>query len=642
MAEKSKTIVYNIEINDKGKVKIENLTKGFVKMDNAIKKVNLDLESQATATNKASTAQKSMITTSGLAGATLTELGRTISDANYGIRGMANNLSQLSSLFITLIAKAGGFRKALTVLKTELMGPLGLILLFQTVVMFLERYSINADKAKKSTESFSGAISKSLPELNDYLTIIEDIALTQSELNALLDGAAASDKELYRFLKDNNLSQEERNKITKEYLALSHLIGTVEANLQKTRDEIRDKGGIYTSEDIKQLEDKIEAEEKAAKLISGIARTNADQRVLDLKAELEQAKTNASEITELVLKESQLFSILANYTDVQSNLIGKGAKDAREKLEALDPDFSKKFFIDDEDGFVKTLDSYKDFLEISIERMKDGTMEVSDILKGMGRELKDSEEKTKESLINGLRLIKEEAQEIIEIFKSASQTSDLLGRVFISASDAKMEALKRERDYILNSENLTKEQQEKRIKDIEAKEIEAQKRRIKLERDFFTLKQSLLIAEEIMKVKMDLQSQARKMGIALSDIGTAAAVQAGKAKMSIGQFAAEGGLKGLAAYAISIGGMLAAIISARKKAKDQLSSLGPVSGSMGGGGGMSVSAPDFNVVGASPESQLAQSVQAQQQKPLRAFVVHKDIKNASELDRSITETSALG
>jgi len=267
---------------------------------------------------------------------------------------------------------------------------------------------------------------------------------------------------------------------------------------------------------------------------------------------------------------------------------------------------------------------------------------LSRITKKANKEAKDEEKRMEDSLKSGLKRIKEEAQEIINVFKAAGQASDLLGRVFISASDAKMEALKRERDYILNSENLTKEQQEKRIKDIEAKEIEAQKRRIKLERDFFTLKQSLLIAEEIMKVKMDLQSQARKMGIALSDIGTAAAVQAGKAKMSIGQFAAEGGLKGLAAYAISIGGMLAAIISARKKAKDQLSSLGPVSGSMGGGGGTSVSAPDFNVVGASPESQLAQTVQSQQQKPLRAFVVHKDIKNASELDRNITETSALG
>ena len=55
------------------------------------------------------------------------------------------------------------------------------------------------------------------------------------------------------------------------------------------------------------------------------------------------------------------------------------------------------------------------------------------------------------------------------------------------------------------------------------------------------------------------------------------------------------------------------------------------------GGGVraaNVEAPDFNIVGASPQSQLAQSVSSQQQKPLRAFVVYKDIKNAGDFDRN--------
>ena len=114
--------------------------------------------------------------------------------------------------------------------------------------------------------------------------------------------------------------------------------------------------------------------------------------------------------------------------------------------------------------------------------------------------------------------------------------------------------------------------------------------------------------------------------------------------MSVGTFVAEGGLKGLAAYAITIGGLLASIFAARKKAQSELASLGgPSGGSMGGaGGGPSVEAPDFNVVGASPESQLAQSVSEQQTQPLRAFVVHKDIKDANELDRNIDVTRTLG
>ena len=105
--------------------------------------------------------------------------------------------------------------------------------------------------------------------------------------------------------------------------------------------------------------------------------------------------------------------------------------------------------------------------------------------------------------------------------------------------------------------------------------------------------------------------------------------------MYVGKCVQEGGLKGLAAYAITIGGLLASIFAARKKAQSEISSLGgPSVGGGSIGGGIGVEAPDFNVVGASPESQLAQSVSQQQTQPLRAFVVNKDIKTAEELERN--------
>ena len=65
------------------------------------------------------------------------------------------------------------------------------------------------------------------------------------------------------------------------------------------------------------------------------------------------------------------------------------------------------------------------------------------------------------------------------------------------------------------------------------------------------------------------------------------------------------------------------------------------SGSRGAKASMEVEAPDFNVVGASPESQLAQSVAEQQVKPVKAFVVGKDITNQQELDRNIVTTAGL-
>ena len=58
-------------------------------------------------------------------------------------------------------------------------------------------------------------------------------------------------------------------------------------------------------------------------------------------------------------------------------------------------------------------------------------------------------------------------------------------------------------------------------------------------------------------------------------------------------------------------------------------------------GDIDVEAPDFNVVGASPESQLAQSVSAQQDKPVRAFVVHKDIRDASDQFNNIITSATF-
>ena len=52
--------------------------------------------------------------------------------------------------------------------------------------------------------------------------------------------------------------------------------------------------------------------------------------------------------------------------------------------------------------------------------------------------------------------------------------------------------------------------------------------------------------------------------------------------------------------------------------------------------------PDFNVVGATPESQLASTISSSQQKPVRAFVVATDVSTQQELDRKTRLQAALG
>jgi len=69
-----------------------------------------------------------------------------------------------------------------------------------------------------------------------------------------------------------------------------------------------------------------------------------------------------------------------------------------------------------------------------------------------------------------------------------------------------------------------------------------------------------------------------------------------------------------------------------------------------GGGGSSANvstprgaaAPAFNVVGASPENQLAQAIGQQTKQPTRAYVVSDDVTNAQALDRKIVKNASIG
>jgi len=634
MADKTNKLTYVVELNFKnGKVNVQNLKNQLKGLDVEITKFKKSTQ-QATKEGL-----NPMIDKTGLAGATLVELGRTVSDLPYGFRGIANNLSQLSTLMTTLIMTTGGVKEGFQALTKAFRGPLGYIVVFQAVIAAIDYFSASTKKSTEEVEKFSGSISRSLVELRNYLTTINDINVSQDQLNTLLEGAAASDQKLYDALEKSRLSQKEKNKVTEEYLGVSNVILSVEKQIQEVRDEIQKKGRLYTKEDIDALEDRISLEEERLTSTFGIQKTQAQERINDLRIELEQARTNANEITTLELKLSELFKINAKYKRDQKEILGNLSPDKIDKF--LSEEAFAKLNGYFEEGILKLTETREEASKAQIEIMKEGGLKALEELKRIGELREEQEERSRESLKNGLAFIKEQAKEINDIFKATQQSFGYINDVVMSYHEVRMAALARERDYILHSGRLSEAQQRKAIADIEEREIKAQERKIKAERELFTIKQSLLIAEEIMNAKADLRANARKMGILLSQIGSEAAVQAGKAQMSIGAFAAEGGLKGLAAYAISIAGMLASIAAARRKAKAQLMSLGAPSAG-GGGGGLGVEAPDFNVVGASPESQLAQSVSQQQTQPLRAFVVNKDIKDAQELERTIDFNRSLG
>tara|TARA_E500000318_G_C3568736_1_gene216860 strand:- start:3864 stop:5666 length:1803 start_codon:yes stop_codon:yes gene_type:complete len=52
--------------------------------------------------------------------------------------------------------------------------------------------------------------------------------------------------------------------------------------------------------------------------------------------------------------------------------------------------------------------------------------------------------------------------------------------------------------------------------------------------------------------------------------------------------------------------------------------------------------PAFNVVGAAPENQLAETIGQKEQTPIKAFVVSNEVSSQQELDRNITEEASIG
>ena len=172
---------------------------------------------------------------------------------------------------------------------------------------------------------------------------------------------------------------------------------------------------------------------------------------------------------------------------------------------------------------------------------------------------------------------------------------------------------------------------------------------------------------KIADAKTDLQNRltgevSNAVG-AIGDIfekGTAASKGAALAEIAIGtgvgfinaldiaQKSAKGtGPAAAFAFPIFYASQIAAVLGAVSQAKNILSTVkgGGGSGSTPtapSGGGSAPQPPAFNIVGASGETQLADAIGSQTQRPSRAYVVSNDVTTAQEMDRNIIEGASIG
>tara|TARA_R100000951_G_scaffold35619_1_gene30147 strand:- start:2123 stop:3751 length:1629 start_codon:yes stop_codon:yes gene_type:complete len=542
MADTTKNIVYNITINDKGKVKIDNLTKSFVNADNAVNKLTADLKKQqATMTETTSKGLNPMIDKTGLAGATIVELGRTISDSNYGIRGMANNLSQLSTLMITLIMTTGSFRNGMLALKNAFMGPLGLIVLFQIAIAALERFSMEQEKAKEKTEDLTKSIDDQIKSYN---------LLNKAVGNYNLGGEALRDTVKL-------LSSE-----FKEFDKAFQDLADNEFKLTIFETDV-------FGESIKKVFEGEEAIAKLTETFTSLMQNERQEIILNQQLEDATGKKKIKlegELRELLRERIGLRKILDDLKRVE------GAKDIADLEEKID----------------LTYDLQEAELELENSRVADF-----------------------------------DAEALRDAFVSQFKQQNIFERIDAEEKAALGQLKEYEKD-ILNFEVY-------------------QQRKADIQR-FFAEERAKYMQDELDIIANATAGMAHLFG-EQSDLGKAFAI----ITATIDTYAAankalnDPTIPSTLLRTVAAAGIIATGLgNVRKILEVDTTGRGKLRGGGGTGGGVGVEAPDFNVVGASPQSQLAQSIRGQQEKPLRAFVVNKDIRDAEELDRTIDFNRSLG
>lgn len=296
----------NIEVT----ASVQGLKEGLQQSETAIKSFGNEANKMASQTNKMSGAVQSN------AIPTLTSFSQVIQDAPYGIRGVANNITQLTSQFGYLSKSTGGAGAAIKTMIGSLIGPAGILLAVSAVTSLMVSYEGNLFKSKTAAEKLTEQHEKLTKSLEDYEKGLSGVN------KASLQGGKDAAKELtnLQLLKaqvDNvNLSNEERIK------AVNELQKKYPSYLGNITDEDALVGGL----DIKYNElaeaiMKSARAQAAAKLIS-----ENYQKQLVLEAQLSENalkiaedKVKAEAFASQALKQSQTISGAGTQTNIELN-----------------------------------------------------------------------------------------------------------------------------------------------------------------------------------------------------------------------------------------------------------------------------------------------------------------------------------
>ena len=659
--------IFTVKVDTtQGKIAIDGLTKGFVKSQTAINNLNKEL---ANTTKKG---LNPLTDATGLAGAAVTELGRTISDVNYGFPAVANNISQLGSLFTILIARTGGLTKSLQLMWQTVKGPLGILLAFQTFITVLEAFSKNSAKAEEGIKNLSNSFSDQVIKLKTYVKIIESSWLSLEKKQKVVDELNEAHKDLNIELNNQGLLTMESQQNTILYIralkkkALAQAIVTrIQEHYNKVLEiENRDmnenlsfidkaiiKGDIYASK-----------KEKQERLNRKAAENNEEERQIELNSidklldKLDElgvipemnTKKNEKSLKikkDFVARELSFADDILRSEDRIADKITKNQFKRLEQENKLQSDLAEIKF-----------NEYKVREEARVSAIKDpedrakAEIKAAEAIKKSEQSLKDFKVQLEnETSAKILQITIEQAVEqlnILEKLNGKEREAILSFEATMATNELdKLDAEKRlEEERLKNKLDALDKEKQQRIQngelynDIIKKEEQAvnaserQKTKLKEKEEKTKLAIANQISQAIIGIAGEGSAVGKAVAVAMAIMNTKEAITAALGAKPYGPWNI--------AQAIAVGAF------GFKQVKDIMATKLPVEAGAGGasasgGASLSVEAPDFNVVGTGGASQLASTLAGETRRPIRAFVVSKEMSSAQELDRNISSNAAL-
>ena len=610
-------------------------SKEFAKQTKAIEQLQIKQRALTEEVKDLNKVNEDQISNAGLAGATLNEFGRTISDLPFGITAITNNLSQLATLFVTLMAKTGGTTKAFKLLGKQMKGPLGLIILFQVLIAAIQKVFGGMSKAEQAASTFNDTLKEQAKVLSLASRALNNLFLNAEESQEVVDLLNKTFKELNLELNEfGTLTQESAN-------SLDEFIKTEakRALIKSLLDDIIEKEGDLLK---LRVQANLQAEETSSlpdRLSKGFFKALAPVRKFLVgvfaggaaKANIEMADLN-KQINDLArtLGSSELLKGIKNlFGSIETE-----SSKAREKLKPFVNDLDSIFdLISDKERllFIEAM-----FRGITVKQLKIQKAAAAELqknasiaLKGLKR-IADANNKAYDVLAKKQQEQFKNQQiaikELLGAYETFRQAGDLLFDAEISREERKTVLMNNQLRKRLRNESLSVKQRESLNNQINANEENLARKRDKLAEKQFKIQKAIAMGEAIITAFISA-SRARE------------AVLAGPEKFL--------GIAAIAASQIAYGVILASgLATAAAISRQQFvpSAVGGGAGVGGGSGGAAatIQAPDFNVVGASAQNQLAETVAGAEARPTRAYVVGKDITTQQELDRNITNTASFG